>query len=419
MDLFTKQEIIPNEKVWYLISRDTKGKIRIAIISYELINPDNPQTRYFVIHRVSGQLGGKRTNQPDKIVERGKATRNLWQQVELESLHLVKEKKDKGYREIEKDPDEYSTSELEEILGGVVTGQNGIPKPQLAKQADKVTNQSVFDKEYYASRKIDGLRALIYMGNDGKLHTQSRGAMNYDAAMYEILSHPKLIELFKTREGLILDGECFKFGESLQKLNSVARTQKTAVDYSVLQYYLYDIVDLNSTFEERLAEMNDIKDELNLTFEPEREFKDGELRIQFVPQVPISGWDNIKKLHDEYVAEGWEGVVVRLADSPYKPNSRTNNMLKVKQYQDREVKVIGYELGLRGTEDMTFRCVLEDGTEFLAKPHGDRGIKEEYVENFETSYKNHYATIKYFYLSDTGVPLQPSLAHFRIEEDMG
>ena len=61
MDLFSNQvqERIPNEKSWYLISRDTKGKIRIAIVSYELINPKDPQTRYFVIHRISGQLGGK------------------------------------------------------------------------------------------------------------------------------------------------------------------------------------------------------------------------------------------------------------------------------------------------------------------------------------------------------------------------
>lgn len=416
MNLFSKT--IPNENISYLISRDTKGKIRIAIINYELINPDDQQTRYFIIHRISGQLGGKRTSQPDIIVDRGLASRSLWEQVELRFNHLVKEKKDKGYKEITKDPDEYDLSELEEILGKVITGQNNIPKPQLAKQADKVTNPKVFDKEYYASRKIDGLRALIYMGEDGNLHTQSRGAMNYDAAMCEILQHPKLIELFKERKGLILDGECFKMGMSLQNINSIARTQKTAVDYSILQYYLYDIVDLNSTFEERLAEMNDIKDELGLTFDPEREFQDGELRIQFVPQVPISGWNNIKKLHDEYVSEGWEGVVIRLADSPYKPNSRSNNMLKIKSYQDMEVKVIGYELGLRGTEDMTFRCVLENGIEFLAKPHGDRSIKEEYVENFESYYKGRYATIKYFYLSDTGVPLQPSLAYFKIDEDL-
>jgi hypothetical protein len=413
-DLFSSQ--IPDTRTNYLISRDTKGKIRIAILSYELVSEEN--NRYFIIHRISGQLGGKRTQQPDIIVDRGKATRNLWEQVDLQINHLVKEKKDKGYREIEKDPDEYSESELNEILGGIITSQDGIPKPMLAKQVDKVTNTKIFDKSWYASRKIDGLRALIYMGNNGELHTASRGAMNYDAAMYEILSNKTLIEIFKENPGLIMDGECYHHGYTLQKLNSIARTQKTAVDYEVLQFYWYDIVDVNSTFDERWAFMNDIKDQYELSFDPDKDFKDGELRIQFVPQILISGYDNMIKLHNDYVEEGWEGLVIRDPDKVYRPNGRTNDMIKIKKYYDMEVKVIDYELGLRGNEDMTFKCVLPNGIEFLAKPLGDRMQKDEYVNNFEKYYKNQIATIKYFYLSDTGVPLQPCLKNFRIEADL-
>ena len=187
MDLFSPQETIPNEKIWYLISKDTKGKIRIAIVNYELINPDDKQNRYFVIHRVSGLLGGKRTNQPDKTVERGKATRNLWEQVMLEAKHLVKEKLDKGYREIDKDPDEYTVSELEGILGGIVTGQNGVPKPMLAKQVDKVTNTKIFDKEWYASRKIDGLRCLIYMNLIGMKQLEECWILSWNPTLLKMV----------------------------------------------------------------------------------------------------------------------------------------------------------------------------------------------------------------------------------------
>lgn len=407
-------EHIENERTWYLISRDTKSKIRVAIISYEFIEEDG----VFIIHRTSGQLGGKWTDQPDKIVDRGKANRTLREQVLLEATHLVKEKLDKGYREIEKNPNEYTNEELNEILGSVVTGQNGVPKPMLAKPADKVTNEKIYNKRWIASRKIDGLRALIYM-EDGELHTSSRGAMNYDAAMSDILNNEQLINLFKNNPGLILDGECYHHGYSLQKLNSIARTQKTAVDYDVLQFYWYDIVDTNATFDERWAFMQDIKDQLNLTFDPEREFKDGELRIQFVPQIEVTGWDNMMELHNQYVSEGWEGLVIRDPSKIYRPNGRTNDMIKIKKYSDMEVLVIGYELGLRGSEDMTFRCIMPDKTEFLAKPFGDRAVKEEYVANFESNYKNQIATVKYFYLSDTGVPLQPMLKCFRLIEDMG
>ena len=412
-DLFAPIEIIPNEKSWHLVSRDTKGKIRVATVNYELINPKDKQNRYFVIHRTSGLLGGKKTAQPDKIVERGKATRNLWEQVMLEAKHLVKEKLDKGYREVDKDPEEYTLAELEQVLGVIVTGQNGVPKPMLAKQADKVTNTSIFNKEWYASRKIDGLRALIYMGEDGELHTASRGAMNYDAAMYEILSHPDLIKIFEENPGLIMDGECYHHGWTLQQLNSIARTQKTAVDYSVLQFYWYDIVDTNSTFDERWAFMQDIRDQLDLKFDPEKVFNDGELRIQFVPQIEINGWDNMMKLHNQYVSEGWEGLVIRDPDKVYRPNGRTNDMIKIKVYKDDCFKVVGIEGGLRGSEDMVFIMEMKDGRTFKAKPFGDRAQKEEYWENFEDKYKGHIGECKFFYYSDDGIPLQPAFKAFR------
>lgn len=408
-DLFSPQ--IPDKRTNYLISRDTKGKIRIAIISYELIKEKN--NRYFIIHRVSGQLRGKRTNQPDIIVDRGKATRNLWQQADLQINHLVKEKKDKGYREIEKDPDEYQLSELETILGGIVTGQNGVPKPMLAKQVDKVTNTKIFDKEWIASRKIDGLRCLIYMDDNGELHTASRGAMNYDTAMHDILEHPDLIKIFKENPGLIMDGEAYHHFWSLQQLNSIARTQKTAVDYDVLQFYWYDIVDVNSTFDERLSFMKDIQDQLHLVFEPEREFKEGELRIQFVPQISVTGYDNMLKLHNQYVSEGWEGLVIRDPDKVYRPNGRTNDMIKIKVYKSEDFLVINYELGLRGSEDMVFVCQMKNGKTFKAKPLGDRAQKEEYVENFDSLYKNHMGECKFFYYSDDGTPLQPAFKAFR------
>lgn len=407
-DLFTDVRQIPNERQWYLVGKDTKGKVRTCYISYEFIEDE----RIFIIHRITGQLRGKLTEQPDKVVDRGKASRSLWEQVLQDSLHLVKEKLDKGYKEVEKDPEDYSEEELNEILGEVVSGQNGVPKPMLAKQVDKVTNTKIFDKEWYASRKIDGLRCLIYM-KDGKLYTASRGAMNYDPAMSDILEHPDLIKLFEDNPGLILDGEAYHHYWTLQSLNSVARTQKTAVDYSVLQFYWYDIVDLNKTFEERLQFMNSIKGQLNLTFEPEREFNEGELRIQFVPQIIVKGYDNMLNLHNQYVEEGWEGLVVRDPNKVYKPNGRTNDMIKIKMYQSKEFLVVGYELGLRGNEDMVFIMELEDGRTFKAKPLGDRTQKEEYVENFDELYKGHKGECKFFYYSEDGIPLQPAFKAFR------
>ena len=71
-DLFEGVRKIPNSRTWYLIGKDTKDKLRVCIISYELIED------IFYIHRETGLLGGKLTSQPDKIVERGKVKRSKW-----------------------------------------------------------------------------------------------------------------------------------------------------------------------------------------------------------------------------------------------------------------------------------------------------------------------------------------------------
>ena len=397
-----------------LVSKDSKGKIRVVEISYE----GNEATRIYTIYRYTGQFEGKMTKQPEIIVDRGKATRNIHEQVELQFNALVKGYKDKGYIELENEIDNYNSEELYKLFGDAPAGTNGVVKPMLAKQADKVTKTNIFDKKWIASRKIDGLRCIIYLGDDGKLHTSSRGATNYDSAMFEILTHPALIKLFKNNEGLMLDGECYHHGYTLQQINSIARTQKVAKDLEILQFYWYDIVDLNNPFKTRLAKMKSIASELKeygseISWEPDRIFKENELRIQFVPQVEVSGWDNMMKLHNEYVSEGWEGLVIRDPERPYKPNGRTNDMIKIKVYKDDCFKVVGKEAGLRGSEDMVFIMQMPDGRTFKAKPFGDREQKQEYWINFEEKYNGHIGECKFFYYSDDGIPLQPAFKAFR------
>lgn len=397
-----------------LISKDSKGKIRVVEISYE----GNDTTRIYTIYRYTGQFEGKMTKQPEIIVDRGKATRNIHEQVELQFNALVKGYKDKGYIELENEIDNYSSEDLYKLFGNAPAGTNGVVKPMLAKQADKVTKTDIFNKKWIASRKIDGLRCIIYLGDDDKLHTSSRGATNYDSAMFEILTHPTLIKLFKNNKGLMLDGECYHHGYTLQQINSIARTQKVAKDLEILQFYWYDIVDLNNPFKNRLVKMKSIANELKeygseIDWKPDRMFKENELRIQFVPQVEVSGWDNMMKLHNEYVSEGWEGLVIRDPERPYKPNGRTNDMIKVKIYKDDCFKVVGKEAGLRGSEDMVFIMQMPDGRTFKAKPFGDREQKEEYWINFEEKYKGHIGECKFFYYSDDGIPLQPAFKAFR------
>ena len=80
-----------------------------------------------------------------------------------------------------------------------------------------------------------------------------------------------------------------------------------------------------------------------------------------------------------------------------------------------DFNVIGYKLGLRGYEDMTYNCELEGGRTFESKQGGNRESKAEYVENFETKYKGHKAECTFFNYSDDNIPTQPKLRIFRFD----
>lgn len=393
----------------HLVAIDSKGKLRQVEVEAHW----DEEEHAVVINRTTGLFGGKLTEQPVILVSKGKAGRTVSEQAALQFNSKVKEYLDKGYKQLPKSIDEYSETELYGIVGAVATNQAGVLKPMLAKQADKVTNQKIFDKVWYASRKIDGVRMLLYKGEDDKVHTASRGGQHYDYSTTHITEHPAVIALFEKYPQLITDGELYKPGKSLQSISGAARMEKNAYDCDWLQYYIYDIVEPTLTFKERMKWLDTIKQELNVGFDPDKEFEKGELQIQMVPHIQVKGWNNMIKLHNDYVEEGWEGVVIRDPEKIYRPNGRTNDMIKIKVYRDDCFLVVGKEGGLRGAEDMVFIMQLEDGRTFKAKPFGDKEQKQEYWDNFEEKYQGHIGECKFFYYSEDGIPLQPSFKAFR------
>lgn len=394
----------------YLISKDSKGKIRVVNISYDWDKDLNG----YVIRRFTSQYGGKITTQPIILVDKGKgigkARRTVSEQAKLEYDSRVNKYMDKGYKKLPKSIDLYTKEELDALLPEETTDSEGNLKPMLAKDFHDVAT-SVLEKQWwYASRKIDGVRCLMFV-KDGEIHTSSRGGKNYDNSTYHITCNPKLKKFMLDNPTLILDGELYIHGYSLQTLSGLARLKKETDKCDELQYYIYDVVDTNKTFEERLKILDHIKDELQLDFEPNKTFEDGDLQIQMVPHVKVEGWVQIKKTHDSYVKEGFEGAVIRRPDKKYGVNKRTNDMVKVKEYQDGEFKIIGFSEGLR-PEDMVFVCVTEDGKEFEAKPIGPRELKHEYLERM-SEIVGKMATVKYFSFSDGGTPTQPVLKCIR------
>lgn len=137
----------------YLVSKDSKGKLRVV----ELSATWEEDVNGYVIHRTSYQYGGKHTKQPDIFIKVGKASRTLREQLDLEYKSNLKKYLDKGYKLLKLNIVDYTQDKLYEIVGNVVTDSSGFAKHMLAKKATDVKDSSIEKvKIWYVSRKIDG-----------------------------------------------------------------------------------------------------------------------------------------------------------------------------------------------------------------------------------------------------------------------
>ena len=262
------------------------------------------------------------------------------------------------------------------------------------------------------------VKALFYYKN-GEILTASRGGEDYNVATTHIRTYKPLVDFFKKYPNVILDGELFVRGKSLQQISGAARMEKNAYDCEWLQYWVYDCYHIDKpemiAIDRHLFLLETLRTENGIFIYSNTDMDDLTDPVRLLHQDFRKTWDTFIELHDEYVNEGFEGAVIKDPSKPYKPGSRGNQLIKIKMYQSEDFKVIDYELGLRGSEDMTFICELEDGRTFKAMPVGDRAVKAEYVENFESKYRGHKAECTFFNYSDDGIPTQPKLRIFRFD----
>lgn len=376
-----------------LISRDSKSKIRVV----EIVCNWYPELQSYILERFTGLLDGKQIKQPIIEISKGKAKRTISEQATLEFNSHVKKYKDKGYKSL-KDFG-YETLDafkphIEEVFPKTNTDTNNIVKPMLCKVYDSEDKKSQ-NKKWLASRKHDGLRCFIYM-RDGKLHTASRGGQDYDVAAYYILTDAYIKQLLTDNPGLILDGELYCHGWNLQKISGLGRLETLHPDHTKLRFHCYDIVDETKPFKDRWEFLKSLQLPWNTL-------------LTIVEHVEVQGDANIDTLHNQWVEEGYEGLVLRDPNEVYKPGGRDRRMQKVKKFTDGDFKILGIVDGLRD-EDMCFLMETPEGYQFKAKPVGDRVLKQYYRANIENII-GQIGIVKYFGYTATEQPV-PNLPVF-------
>ena len=190
-------------------------------------------------------------------------------------------------------------------------------------------------------------------------------------------------------------------------ISGLCRKESLEDNHKLLQFHCYDIIDETKIFKERAKLLKQIKDVCP-----------NDSKLIVVDHFPVQGLDQIMKLHDKAVSEGYEGLVVRDPEMVYKCGARDNRMLKVKEMVTDEFKILGIIEGLR-EEDMCFLMETKEGYQFKAKPTGTREEKQEY-RKYINDYIGHLGTVKYFGFTNTEhpVPNLPVFIAVRLDKDL-
>jgi DNA ligase-1 len=281
----------------------------------------------------------------------------------------------------------------------------GYVKPMLAKKWEDYENK--VQLPVYAQPKLDGIRCIAT--KDG---LKSRTGK-------EITAVPHIFEslqpFFAKNPDVILDGElyCDKFDNDFNAICSIVRksklTEEDVKKAEVIEYHVYDIVDNTMSFSKR---SDFIKAEFPTRLLSEKSMSMNCDYIVPVETFFVTGKEMLDELYGQWQEQGYEGQMVRL-DEPYE-NKRSKSLLKRKEFQDSEYKILGWKEGIGNRAGTIGHLCFEteDGVKFNSNVKGNFGYLAE-VLNKGDSLIGKSATIKYFHLTPDGVPRFPYVIAIR------
>lgn len=261
----------------------------------------------------------------------------------------------------------------------------GFLKPVLAVVYGKINPESIDWDNAYAQRKLNGHRCL-WAGQ-----TYSRGG--------KAINLPHVLQAIQDlgMEDLHLDGELYLHGTSLQDIGSLIKRPRA--ESTAIEYHVYDVVDETKTFSERFIQCENLS---------------GNTVVRIVETVKVSTPEKLKELHDQWVADGYEGAMLRHGVLGYQTGKRSSSILKLKDYIDTEGVVLGYSKGTPYIDESgdVFECAIwhvqnpYDADTYVEMVRtGSKELRhEEYLA--ADSFVGKTLTFKFFELSDSSIPQQ-------------
>jgi DNA ligase-1 len=274
-------------------------------------------------------------------------------------------------------------------------------KVQLANKYDP--DKKYKNQMWAASRKMDGLRCAFV---NGKLYTRNGK---------EVFGFDHIVEELNTLGTYdLIDGELYSPEIPFQEIQGYVMRKKNVVeeDKKKIFYNIFVMLDGGMTTTQKMI------DKMELTSHWSKTWPFQYLRFVEYEIIP-NDFDKIKELNDKYVAEGYEGVMLRSMNQVY-DWKRSDALLKYKSFKESDLKIVDMVEGEGKYKGMLGAFVCEGKVEgHKVKTEVGSGFNDEQREEFWKEKKTIIGTlaeIKYQNLSDDNSSLRfPIFLKFKLD----
>lgn len=253
----------------------------------------------------------------------------------------------------------------------------------------------------FVQPKLDGIRCL----SDGK-RAWSRGGKDLI---------PEVVSVVMTEtDGYVLDGELVlplelpkdRVQVEIEEghlsytpkewgfQDTLKAVKKIRPESAYLEHQVYDIAVEGIPFSERYEILRGIVEKSSA-------------RVVLVQTVEVNSHDEILEWHAEFVAQGYEGSIIRERPGEYIIGHRSNALLKHKDFCDAEFVITDVVEGEAGeTGCAIFVCVTPEGRAFNVRPKGEVSARKD-MFNKRSEYIQKELTVSYQNLTEDGIPRFP------------
>lgn len=378
---------MPKFELPTLYSHSKNGKVKQWDISVVERQNGILREQIVIIQTSHGYVNGKKQLAEVEVTEGkniGKANETVpWNQACFEAESKWKKQIDKGYTEVQ----------LEEVEEGEEQNEGKYHLPMLAKEYLDYLHDIEFP--VIVQKKLNGIRGRAGIV-DGEFAMWSRKAKLYTVMMerFEAEVVPLLQKLNKKYPNAHLDGEFYCHGIALQTINSGVKKKNEITEK--IKYHVYDIAEPTLGQYERDV----IRKEL-LSALPKDSL------VVYVRSILCKSDKEVQKELQIARELAYEGVIVRKStgdDSKYLNRHRSDGLLKLKEFHDKEYRIIGGKEGkgkFKGS--VIFRCITEKGQEFDVTPTGTMEERRSWFNELDT-FIGKQITVRYQDLSEDGIP---------------